>query len=316
MTTTIGKYAFSGCESLTSIEIPSTVNKIGASAFSGSSVKSVYISNFENWCNINFDLFSNPLNNGADLFINGIKATNISFPDGIETIPERILSGCTSVESITIPESVKTINSLSVENCTNLTTITILSLTPPNVPNSYLSVPYDNYSPKPTIKVYAEAKTLYKTPGLAWWLFNCQSIEGFRTITAIANDNSFGIVEGGGYFDSGDIITLTATPNDGYKFIGWSDESFENPRTLIVSEDIELTTYFTEEKTTTIDNINESNINLYVNNKTIFFKEIKTNYKIFNSSGKLIYIGNKPAITLPQGLYIITIEDNIEKVIL
>lgn len=85
--TTISKDAFSGCTSLESIIIGSNIKEVGQYAFSGcKNLKSVYIRNLEAWCNIVFyttnrsaylpytyTFNSNPLQNGADLYLNGEK---------------------------------------------------------------------------------------------------------------------------------------------------------------------------------------------------------------------------------------------------
>jgi len=48
----------------------------------------------------------------------------------------------------------------------------------------------------------------------------------------------------GGRIAEGTEITLTAAPNEGYHFEKWSDESTENPRTIIVNEDLALSAEF------------------------------------------------------------------------
>ena len=54
-----------------------------------------------------------------------------------------------------------------------------------------------------------------------------------------------GTVTGGGTYEEGTEVTLTATPtSDGYAFVKWSDENTDNPRALTVAEDLELTAIF------------------------------------------------------------------------
>lgn len=48
----------------------------------------------------------------------------------------------------------------------------------------------------------------------------------------------------GGVYDSGTELVVTATPNDGYIFSHWSDDSEENPRTITMNSDKELTALF------------------------------------------------------------------------
>ena len=62
------------------------------------------------------------------------------------------------------------------------------------------------------------------------------------TITATANGN--GSVTGGGVKNYGEIITLTAVPDDGYRFVRWNDDETENPRQHTVVANAEFVAYF------------------------------------------------------------------------
>ena len=54
-------------------------------------------------------------------------------------------------------------------------------------------------------------------------------------VTASANPAEGGTVTGGGTYNHGQNITLTATANEGYTFTGWSDGVTTNPRTVTVT---------------------------------------------------------------------------------
>ena len=53
-----------------------------------------------------------------------------------------------------------------------------------------------------------------------------------------------GTVTGGGTYDYGTQVTLTATPNAGYQFVRWSDGNTNPARTFTVTSDITLTAVF------------------------------------------------------------------------
>ena len=54
-------------------------------------------------------------------------------------------------------------------------------------------------------------------------------------VTASANPTEGGTVTGGGTYNHGQNITLTAMANEGYTFTGWSDGVTTNPRTITVT---------------------------------------------------------------------------------
>ena len=64
------------------------------------------------------------------------------------------------------------------------------------------------------------------------------------TISVTSADSDKGNVEGGGTFDYGTEITLTATAIKGYRFVRWNDGTTDNPRTVVVRQDSAFTAEF------------------------------------------------------------------------
>lgn len=60
------------------------------------------------------------------------------------------------------------------------------------------------------------------------------SCSGNVEVIANANDASLGTVTGGGKYEAGASVVLTATPNADAAFVEWSDGVKDNPRTIIV----------------------------------------------------------------------------------
>ena len=64
------------------------------------------------------------------------------------------------------------------------------------------------------------------------------------SITVLSADESMGNVTGSGTYDVGTEITISAIPAEGFFFTNWSDGSVENPRKIVVTEDMTLTASF------------------------------------------------------------------------
>ena len=141
--TTIGKYAFSGCISLTSINIPNSVTTIGEDAFSNChSLTSINIPNSvtiigegafyccDSFTSINIPNSVTTIGNFA--FGYCLSITIINIPNSVTMIGKGAFSGCYSLTSINIPNSITTIGESAFENCYFLTSI--------NIPNSVTTI--------------------------------------------------------------------------------------------------------------------------------------------------------------------------------
>ena len=64
------------------------------------------------------------------------------------------------------------------------------------------------------------------------------------TITATSSNTTMGTVSGGGTYEEGKTVTLTATPKSGYRFVKWSDGSTANPYTFKATKNVTLTATF------------------------------------------------------------------------
>ena len=64
------------------------------------------------------------------------------------------------------------------------------------------------------------------------------------TLNVVSNNPLLGTVTGSGTYNYLDSVTLTATPNSGYRFLGWSDGDTNMTRTVVVTSDSTFTANF------------------------------------------------------------------------
>ena len=83
------------------------------------------------------------------------------------------------------------------------------------------------------------------------------------TITVQSNNAAWGTVTGGGTYDEGTSVTLTATPNSGYRFVQWQDGVTTNSRSVTVTGNATYTATFAP--TEGIDEVEPQAISLYPN---------------------------------------------------
>lgn len=64
------------------------------------------------------------------------------------------------------------------------------------------------------------------------------------TINAVSNNETMGSVTGGGQYVYGSNVTITATPNQYYRFVRWNDNNTQATRTINVTGNASYTAYF------------------------------------------------------------------------
>ena len=132
--TSIGRWAFGYCESLTSVTIPDSVTSIGDEAFNNCT-RLTSITVKEGNPKYSSDEYGVLFNKDKTLLIQypiGNKRTSYTIPDSVTSIGDWAFAQCTGLTSVTIGNSVTSIGEAAFWLCTSLTSVTI--------PNSVTSI--------------------------------------------------------------------------------------------------------------------------------------------------------------------------------
>ncbi len=156
--TSIGQWAFVGCQELESVTIPQGVKRIGNVAFlECKKLKSVEIPSSVigiGWCafyrcyalasvNIPSDSDLKGLENGA--FAHCFALKSIALPDGVTRIARHAFLRCSNLKSLTIPAAASRIGGEAFRYCANLSSVTMRGEKPDtSVPPEYMLHTSDN----------------------------------------------------------------------------------------------------------------------------------------------------------------------------
>lgn len=179
--TSIGTYAFTGCNGLISLNFPTGLTKIGDSSFAG--------------C---------------------YRITTLNFPTGITSLPEKVFYGCSGITTLTLPAGLTSLGYGVFYSCTGIKTINCLNPTPPLLGNMG-SFGYVN----PTVVYVPATSVLNYKNAPEWSTFKSVIMADTTssTFSITVRSTTGGIVTGNGYqLNDGDVVNVSRTTNSTISF--------------------------------------------------------------------------------------------------
>ena len=127
----IGIAAFSGCDSLTTISLPASLESIDEDAFGDcTSLTSFSVaSGNPNFASLDGVLFNKAITELLQYTI-GNPATIYTIPQDVRTVSNNAFQDCTSLTSVTFPASLESIGENAFSGCTSLTSFSVASDNP------------------------------------------------------------------------------------------------------------------------------------------------------------------------------------------
>ncbi len=301
---------------LKSITIPENVTYIGARAFSGSEIE--HVTWLAKNCTIGGSIFGDDLKDilfGKDVesipdeFLkDNDDISQIIIPHKVKTIGARAFQNCTKLTQLALGASVEYIGSLAFQNCYELSHIICYAENPPVVePYSFLDVPLDA-----TVEVPCGLINLYAAADEWKYFWDFTETIVYKA-SALSADDTQGVAS---CTQTCAEATFVAEPMVGFKFKSWSNGLTENPLTLPLTEDVELTAEFAPE-TTALEFVGADGVVITTEGNQINISGCEEMVTVFDFSGRMVYQGYDKQISVPSaGLYLVQTANETQKVMI
>ena len=106
-------------------------------------------------------------------------------------------------------------------------------------------------------------------------------------VTGEVNDATMGYVVGGGYYEAGTEVTLTAQANEGYRFVRWTDGLTDAYRTFTVTADVTYTAVF-ERAPVDIDDVEAAEVEIFAADGRIVVRGAESDIYLYDVNGRVL----------------------------
>lgn len=210
---------FGGCTSLSELYLPATITELSGSwAFEYTNIKDIYFAGtLAQWLSISFGSdYSAPMQESCNLYIDGEKLTNLTIPAEVTSIPDYAFQNV-NLNSATIPSNV-----ISVGRCAFYGG----SVQSVRMSDSVTSVGTNAFANCSSLSKVYFVGDQSKWSGIAWNSGNddlidaprsyVDSFDDIRTVSTVQSEHG-AVALSDAYCVPGDVITVTATPEAGWR---------------------------------------------------------------------------------------------------
>lgn len=218
---------FGNCSSLTKITIGPKVQSIPDYAFCGADkVNSTIV----------FPPSLQRIGSFAFAYCASLKG-RVSLPNGVNSIGECAFHQCHSLTGVDLPSTITFVGQRAFYQCVDVTDIRCDAVNPPTIFQSTFS----NLSPNVSFIVPCLSLRLYRSAPEWNTLSNYQTVGDcdFKLNASLSIPEG-GEIVGAGRYGYSDTATIVVICRKGYGFMGWDDGNNENPRKIVVSQNLTL----------------------------------------------------------------------------
>ena len=265
-------------------------------------------------------------------FYDCYKLENLMLPSNLETIGFKAVAECYQLKEINIPASVVEINDAAFENCRSIKSITFGGQAEAKSFSSRMK------------RAAASGDVALQRIG-NWAFYNCHALENLvipEGVTEVGDAAFYGCT----YLDSLALPSTTQRIGDNcfalcsrMKQINvnaiepptiFAKTFFDVNRNIpvIVPEGARdayandeywgefINVVESEDEETQIENAENANVAIYSVGGVLYVDGLSADYQVFDVNGRLIYTGRDTQLSLPRGVYMIHLGDEIKKIML